>query len=170
VNGATGAQIQGAFLDQLLVSVGLIWIVIAIFIGLWASEVKKRRFWLWVLLSLSTGPVAWYLLFVRLGVAVPASVAVACPTCGRPTRKDMPRCLHCKNLLEKEKKDRAADVGRQAATVLFTARRVLNATRRAADAASRGDGRSTPRRDRRPPSPSEETGAAPRDDSQGGSV
>ncbi|HEV8635988.1 MAG TPA: hypothetical protein VG370_17320 [Chloroflexota bacterium] len=168
MGGANGAQIQGAILDQALVSGGLIWVVVAIFVGLWASEIKKRRFWLWVLLSLLTGPVAWYLLFVRLGVAVPASVAVACPTCGRLTRKDMPRCIHCKSLLEKEKKDRAADVGRQAATVLFTAKRVLNATRRAADAASRGDGRSTARRARRPPPSPKERGAAPRDDSPGG--
>lgn len=129
-----GDQLRTAALDQAVLYVGLIWIVLAIATGLWASETKKRRFWLWVGLSLLIGPVAWWLL-TRRGVAIPASVAVPCPKCGRSTRSDMRRCLHCKALLEAEQPDRAGEVGRQAATILFTARRLLSATRNAADAA-----------------------------------
>lgn len=162
-----GGQAQSAILERVLVYGGMLWIVIAIVVGLWASELKKRRFWVWVLLSLLTGPVAWYVLFRRLGVAVPPSVATPCPTCGRTTRKDMRRCVHCKSPLEREKKNQAANVGRQAATVLFTAKRLLNAGRRAADAATGSNGRSTPRRGRRPPSAPSGRATPPRDDSPG---
>jgi hypothetical protein len=160
-----GGQIQGQILDRALVSAVLVWIVLAIGAGLWASELKKRRFWVWVFLSLLTGPVAWYLLFARLGVAVPPSVATTCPSCGRTTRKDMRRCVHCRGPLEREKKGQAANVGRQAATVLFTARRLLDAGRRAADAAS---GNGAPKRSRRARAPGQ--GTAPRDDSPDRSV
>jgi hypothetical protein len=144
-----GAQLQAAAFDQILLYAGLFWIVLAIATGLWASETKKRRFWVWVGLSLLIGPVAWWLL-MRGGVAIPASVAVDCPKCGRKTRDDMRRCLHCKALLEEEKPDKAGEVGRQAATMLFTARRLLSATRNAADAAAN---KPTPRRRvvRKPP-------------------
>jgi hypothetical protein len=137
-----GDQLRAAAFDQAVLYVGLFWIVLAIATGLWASETKKRRFWLWVGLSLLTGPVAWWLL-IRRGVAIPASVAMACPKCGRSTRSDLRRCLHCKALIEEDKADRAGEVGRQAATILFTARRLLSATRNAADAAQ---SKSTPRR------------------------
>jgi hypothetical protein len=144
-----GAQLQAAALDQAVLYVGLFWIVLAIATALWASETKKRRFWIWFGLSLVIGPVAWWLL-IRKGVAIPPSLAVECPTCGRKTRSDMRRCLHCKALLEDEKPDRAGEVGRQAATMLFTARRLLSATRNAADAAAN---KPTPRRRvvRKPP-------------------
>ena len=144
-----GAELQAAAFQQLLLYVGLLWIVMAIAVGLWAAESKKRRFWLWVGLSLLTGPIGWYLAW-RAPVAVPDSVAVACPRCGKRTRSDMRRCLHCRHLLEQEKGDRAGEVGRQAATMLFTARKLLSATRNAADAAAN---RPTARRrtGRRPP-------------------
>jgi hypothetical protein len=144
-----GEQLQAAAFGQIGLYAGLAWIVLAISTGLWASETKKRRFWVWVGLSLLIGPVAWWML-MRRGVAIPASVAVDCPTCGRKTRSDMRRCLHCKALLEEEKPDRAGEVGRQAATMLFTARRLLSATRNAADAAAN---KPTPRRRvvRKPP-------------------
>jgi hypothetical protein len=146
-----GGQVQSALIDRAIVSAVIVWIVVAIGVGLWAAELKKRRFWVWVFLSLLTGPVAWYLLFARKGIAVPASVATTCHSCGRVTRKDMRRCIHCKHLLEREKKDPAANVGRQAATVLFTARRLLDAGRRAADAAASGDGKANGRGTRRRP-------------------
>ena len=144
-----GGELQAAAFGQIGLYAALFWIVLAIATGLWASETKKRRFWVWVGLSLLTGPVAWWLL-MRRGVAIPPSVAVDCPKCGRKTRSDMRRCLHCKSLLEEEKPDRAGEVGRQAATVLFTARRLLSATRNAADAAA---SKPTPRRRivRKPP-------------------
>jgi hypothetical protein len=144
-----GAQLQAAALDQAVLYVGLFWIVLAIATGLWASETKKRRFWIWVGLALLIGPVAWWLLS-RKGVAVPPSIAIDCPKCGRKTRSDMRRCLHCKALLEEDKPDRAGEVGRQAATMMFTARRLLSATRNAADAAAN---KPTPRRRvvRKPP-------------------
>jgi hypothetical protein len=144
-----GAQLQAAALDQALLYVGLFWIVLAIATGLWASETKKRRFWIWVGLAVLTGPVAWWLLS-RKGVAIPPSIAIDCPKCGRKTRSDMRRCLHCKALLEDDKPDRAGEVGRQAATMMFTARRLLSATRNAADAAAK---KPTPRRRvvRKPP-------------------
>jgi hypothetical protein len=144
-----GTQLQTAAVERVVAYGGLIWVVIAIGVGLWAAESKKRRFWLWVGLSLLTGPIAWYLL-MRNGVAIPASIAIDCPKCGRRTRSDLRRCLTCKALIEEDRADRPAEIGRQAATVIFTARRLLSATRNAADAAAN---RPSPRRRviRRPP-------------------
>lgn len=130
-----GGQIQQAMLDRAAASAAIAWIVIAIGVGLWASEVKRRRFWIWFLLSFVTGPVAWYLIFSRLGIAVPVSVRITCPKCHKVTRSDMPRCVRCRAFIDDSSRHRAGDLARQAATMVFTARRLLGTTRRAVDAA-----------------------------------
>ena len=122
--------VQQGILSQVLTTIVLAWITMAIVTGLWASEIKKRRFWVWVLLSLLTGPVAWYLLFLRKGVAVPKELAVPCPRCGRETRSDLRLCVHCRKPIAAADKDRAGELGRQAATMVFTARRLFDQTRR----------------------------------------
>src|SRR4051812_17531117 len=113
---------------------GLVWLVAAICAGLFAAETKKRRFWVWVFLSLLTGPIAWYLLVARLGIAVPSEVAVECPHCHRRTRSDLKRCIHagCRRLLIQDEKDRAAQMGQTAATMVFTARRLFGNARKVA--------------------------------------
>lgn len=141
-------SLQQAMVGRALAYGVLIWIVVAIAIGLFASEVKKRRFWTWVILSLVSGPIAWYLALFRVGVAIPDNLRIICPRCGKATRSDTPRCLQCKALLDSTSRDRAADLGRQAASMLFTARRMFGTARRVADeAASRRPSRANSRRE-----------------------
>src|SRR5438067_9802389 len=109
-----GGQIQDMAIGRAAGSLILIWLVAAICSGLVASESKKRRFWVWFTLSLVTGPIAWYLLIARVGVAIPKALAVTCPHCGKTTRSDEKRCRFCKKLLIAEDKDRAAKVGQTA--------------------------------------------------------
>jgi len=130
-------QLQQELYDRLLIYGGIVWVVVAICVGLWASEFKKRRFWTWVLLSLLTGPVAWYLLLFRVGMAVPKDLRVSCPRCGRTTRKDMKLCIHCRAPIDPKAEDRATNLGRQAATWLFAVRRAAGSARKAADDAAR---------------------------------
>ncbi|MBM4417733.1 MAG: hypothetical protein FJ033_05405 [Chloroflexi bacterium] len=136
MNGV-GDQLWQVIVDRAAITGATLWIITAIATGLWASEIKKRRFWLWFCLSLIGGPVTWYLLAVRLGIAVPEELRVTCPRCSASTRSDLPRCVRCRRLRDTAERDRAADLGRQAATMVFTARRLFGATRRAADAAAR---------------------------------
>jgi hypothetical protein len=127
-----GGQMQQVLLDRAVAYIALAWVVVAIFVGLMASEWKKRRFWSWVALSLLTGPIAWYLLFVRLGVAVPRELAVTCPHCHKITRSDQKTCLHCRRLLVEEQKDRATNVGRQAAAIWVMAKGMAGRSTKAA--------------------------------------
>lgn len=146
---STAQAIQQAFLGQALAWIVMVWIVAAICTGLWASELKKRRFWAWFTFSMLTGPIAWYLLLWRVGIAIPAEMRMSCPHCGTVMRKDMKRCPKCRRLPNPSQPDRAADIGRQAATAWFTARSLLGNARRAADRAAaqrkpgRTNGRST---------------------------
>ena len=39
-------QFQSELLTRILMDAGLLWVVVAIAMGLWASEIKKRPFWL----------------------------------------------------------------------------------------------------------------------------
>lgn len=128
-------QFQSELLTRILMDAGLLWVVVAIAMGLWASEIKKRPFWLWVLLSLVTGPIAWYLIVVRLPVYIPKEKRVACPSCGKTISSDAKACPYCKKWISKESQDRAAELGKKAATTVFAARHFLGAARRAADAA-----------------------------------
>jgi hypothetical protein len=130
------SNIQLAVVERVLAYGGLTWLVVAMMVGLWAAEMKKRRFWVWVGLSLAIGPIAWYLLLFRLGVAVPDEVRVSCPSCGKDTRGDQKLCIHCRRLVKPEQRDRATEFGRQAATWVFTARRLAGGARRAAEKAA----------------------------------
>lgn len=123
-----GSQMQQVLLDRAGAYLALTWVVVAVFVGLMASEWKKRRFWTWLVLSLLTGPIAWYLLFVRLGIAIPAELRVECRHCHRITRSDQKTCLFCKKLLVDEQTDRATDVGRQAAAVWVMAKGLAGRT------------------------------------------
>ena len=128
-------QLQSELFTRIAADVGLLWIVVAIAIGLWASEIKKRPFWLWVLLSLLTGPIAWYLIVFRLPVYVEPGKRRPCPHCGKTISVDDKACRYCKRWLSKESKDHAAELGKKAATAVFTARTLLGNARKAADAA-----------------------------------
>src|SRR5262245_49825822 len=97
---------------------------------------KKRSFWAWVLLSLVTGPIAWYLIFVRLGIYTAREMRMPGPKCGRIISKDAKTCRYCKTWIDRESRDRAAELGKQAATMVFAARHLLGRTRRAAEKAA----------------------------------
>jgi hypothetical protein len=132
-----GSQIQQVAVDRAVGGLVMVWIVAAICSGLVASETKKRRFWVWFAFSIVAGPIAWYWLVSRVGIPVPKALAVTCPHCGKTTRSDEKRCLFCKRLLVEEEKDRAAQLGQTAATMVFTARRLFGNARKAADEAAR---------------------------------
>src|SRR5947209_20458999 len=102
-------QFQGELLTRVLVDGGLIWVVVAIGAGLWASEIKKRSFWLWLLLSLLTGPIAWYLIAFRVSVYIPPEKRFTCPNCGKTINADAKACRYCKKWVSQESKDRAAE-------------------------------------------------------------
>lgn len=142
-----GSAMQQGIIDRAAAYGALIWVVLAICAGLYASEVKKRRFWVWVVLSLATGPVAWYLILVRLGVAVPAHLRMNCPHCGKIVRSDEKRCRYCRRPTHPESKDRAGELGRQAATMVFTAKTLMGRARRVADDAAKKRGTSNGRSD-----------------------
>ena len=129
-----GGALQQAIIDRAVAYIGLVWLFLAICCGLYASE-KKRRFWLWLTLSIVLGPIAWYRL-LKLGYAVPDEVAMECPRCGKRTRTDMKTCVHCRLSTSTEKKDRAGNLGRTAATWLFTAKAMAGKARQAADKAA----------------------------------
>jgi len=128
-----GNALQQAMLDRAGAYLGLLWLFLAICAGLYASECK-RRFWTWVILSLIGGPIAWVRLY-RIGYAIPTDVAVECRHCGKRTRNDMKRCLSCKRMLAVDKKDVAGDLGRTAATWLFTAKVMASKAGKAAASA-----------------------------------
>ena len=132
-----GGQLQQAMIDRAAGYIALTWIVAAIMVGLVASETKKRRFWTWVLLSLALGPIAWYVLLFRVGIAVPKDLALECPHCHRQTRSDMKTCVYCKRLITPKESDPATQLGKTAATWFFTARRMASGAARAADQAQR---------------------------------
>lgn len=119
--------------QQFLVYFGMAWSLIAIMVGLGASELKKRSFWAWTILSLLTGPIAWYLLFFRLGVYIPPEMRIKCPHCGKTISKDAKVCRHCNRLVSAETKDRATEFGKQAATYVFAAKTLIGRARKAAD-------------------------------------
>ena len=130
-----GAQIQSQLAERLLIDFGMVWTVVAIMVGLGASELKKRSFWAWTLLSLVAGPIAWYILFFRLPVYIPQDMRTPCPNCKKTIRKDAKVCRYCGKLVNPETKDRATEIGKTAATAVFTARMLLGRARKAADAA-----------------------------------
>lgn len=131
-----GSQIQAQLAERFLVDFGMVWAVIAIMVGLGASELKKRSFWAWTVLSLLTGPIAWYFLFFRLPVYVPPEMRMPCPNCRKIIRKDAKVCRYCNKLVNPETKDRASELGKQAATAVFTAKMLLGRARKAADQAT----------------------------------
>ena len=155
----SGGQLQQMIVDRATGYFLMVWIVAAICTGLAASETKKRRFWIWFVLSILTGPIAWYLLF-KWPKPIPAELAVACPHCRRTTRSDEKRCMHCRRLLVPAAKDRAAQIGETAATALFTAKRLFGSARKAAEeqqrrrAQARQAAEEPPRRRRTPPATS----------------
>src|SRR5213593_4475248 len=128
-----GGQAQQVAIDRALGGLVMVWIVAAICTGLIASETRKRRFWVWFAFSILAGPIAWYWLIARAGVPIPKALAVTCPHCGKTTRSDDKRCMFCKKLRVPEEKDRAAQLGETAATMVFTARRLFGSARKVAE-------------------------------------
>jgi hypothetical protein len=126
-----GGAIQQMALERAAGYFVMVWIVAAICTGLVASETKRRRFWIWFTLSILTGPIGWYLLF-SWPKPVPASLAVECPHCHKKTRSDEKRCMYCKRLVVAEQTDRAAQVGQNVATAVFTFRRMVGNARKVA--------------------------------------
>lgn len=114
----------------------MVWIVVAICMGLYASEIKRRRFWIWFSLSMIGGPIAWYYLVVKTKMAIPAHLRMACPHCAKVMRSDMKRCPNCKKWVDNESKDRAEEVGRTAATFVFSAKRMMGNARHVAERAA----------------------------------
>jgi hypothetical protein len=128
-----GSGLQQAMIDRAAGYIALVWIVAAIMVGLVASETKRRRFWTWVLLSLATGPIAWYWLLFRTTIAVPKELAVECPHCHKQTRSDLKTCVHCRLLITPKDEDKATQLGKTAATWLFAARKIATGAAKAAD-------------------------------------
>jgi hypothetical protein len=118
--------------QQVLVYFGMGWSMVAIMAGLAASELKKRSFWGWTILSLLTGPIAWYLLWTR-EIYIPPEMRAKCPHCGKTISKDAKSCRYCRKWVSTESKDRAGELGKQAATMVFAARTLLGRARKAAD-------------------------------------
>jgi hypothetical protein len=141
-----GSQIQAQVAERFLIDFGMVWVVIAIMVGLGASELKKRSFWAWTVLSLIAGPIAWYVLFVRLPIYIPKEMQMPCPNCAKTIRKDAKVCRYCNKLVSAETKDRASELGKTAATMVFTARTLLGRARKAADSAAAARDK-----DKRPP-------------------
>ena len=139
--------------DRLVVDFAMAWIVIAIMVGLGASELRKRPFWLWTVLSLLTGPIAWYLLFVRLPIYIPPAMRTPCPHCGKTISKDAKVCRYCNKLVDQETKDRATELGKQLAVGLFAAKHFLGRTRKAADQAAAASRRAAAAAQNKPPPP-----------------
>jgi len=145
----TSGQIQEMVVNRAAGYFVMVWLVAAICTGLAASETKKRRFWIWFVLSIVSGPIAWYLLF-KWPKPIPAALAVECPHCHKQTRSAEKRCMHCRRLVVPQDKDRATQIGETAATVVFTARRLFGSARKAAEEQQR---RRRPPGARPPPAP-----------------
>ena len=114
----------------------MVWIVVAICMGLYASEIKRRRFWTWFTLSIIGGPITWYYLVVKTEMAIPTHLRMSCPHCANLMRSDMKRCPKCKKWVDTTSKDRAGEVGRQAATFVFSAKRLMGNARQVAERAA----------------------------------
>ena len=102
------------------VTLGSIWVLCAIMAGVAAGE-KNRRFWVWFVFGLLTGPFALYRA-IRAKEVVPPELAQPCPNCHKAIRKTAHDCPHCGHVLLREP-DRVMKAGRQAAAALFLLRR-----------------------------------------------
>ncbi len=99
---------------------GSIWVLCAIMAGISAGE-KNRRFWVWFLFGLLTGPFALYRA-IRATEVVPPELAVPCANCQKTVRKTARVCPHCGHILIREP-DRVMKAGRQAAAAVFILRK-----------------------------------------------
>src|SRR5262245_3682975 len=88
--------------------------------GIVAGE-RGRRFWLWFLFGLLTGPIGLYVA-LKSHEIVPPELAQTCPHCGKSIRKTLRTCPYCRRDLGKEP-DRAMKAGRQAAAAVFLLRK-----------------------------------------------
>jgi hypothetical protein len=102
------------------VTLGSIWVLCAILAGIAAGE-KNRRFWVWFLFGLLTGPFALYRV-IRAPEIVPPELAQPCPNCHKAIRKTAHACPYCGHIILREP-DRVMKAGRQAAAALFLLRR-----------------------------------------------
>ena len=103
-----------------LATIGSLWVLCAILAGIIAGE-KNRRFWVWLLFGLLTGPIALYRA-VRTHEVVPPDQAQICPTCKKSIRKNLHTCPRCGAKLVREP-DRVMNASRQAAAALFLLRK-----------------------------------------------
>jgi hypothetical protein len=101
-------------------TIASIWVLSAIVAGIVAGE-KNRRFWVWFLFGLLTGPYALYR-SIRSREVVPPELAVPCANCRRPVRKTARTCPYCGHILIREP-DRVMQAGRQAAAAVFILRK-----------------------------------------------
>ncbi len=88
--------------------------------GVLAGE-KRRRFWVWFLFGVLTGPLALYLAMKSYEV-VPPGEAQICPKCQKAIRKNLRTCPRCGAQLIHEP-DRVMQAGRQAAAAVFLLRK-----------------------------------------------
>ncbi len=103
-----------------LATLGSLWVLCAIMAGISAGE-KNRRFWVWFLFGLLTGPYALYR-SIRAPEVVPPDQARACENCHKTVRKTLRTCPYCGHILIREP-DRAMQAGRQAAAAFVLLRR-----------------------------------------------
>jgi len=102
------------------ITIGSLWVLCAILSGIAAGE-KNRRFWVWFLFGLLTGPIAVYLV-LRSREVVPPELAQPCPKCKKAIRKTAHACPYCGHVILREP-DRVMKAGRQAAAAFFLLRR-----------------------------------------------
>lgn len=101
-------------------TLGSVWVLCAIMAGITAGE-KNRRFWVWFLIGLLTGPFGLYRV-MRSAEVVPPELAQPCPNCQKTIRKTARTCPFCGHIIAREP-DRVMKAGQQAAAALFILRR-----------------------------------------------
>ena len=104
---------------------GSVWVLCAIMSGIIAGE-KNRRFWVWFLIGLLTGPYGLYR-SLRSEEVVPPELGQPCPNCKKFIRKTARTCPSCGYTLIREP-DRVMAAGRQAAAAVFLIRRAAQKT------------------------------------------
>lgn len=103
-----------------IATLGSIWVLCAIMAGISANE-KNRRFWVWFLVGLLTGPYGLYRA-IRAEEVIPPDLAQPCPNCKKTIRKSARACPKCGHILLREP-DTVMKAGRQAAAAFFLMRR-----------------------------------------------
>src|SRR5262245_54622158 len=110
-----------------IATIGSLWGLCAVLSGIVANE-KNRRFWVWFLFGVLTGPIALYLV-LRSYKVVPPAEGKECPKCKLIVEKKARTCPRCKSELVVLTPDRTQDVARKAASAFFIVKRAAKRTR-----------------------------------------